>query len=356
MSAKTRRWLLRIGGAVLVIGGLLAVILPTALRSDESHQIIVSEAETVDQLVDGLWTNGTIEYQGEYYRYNTGIKTYLLMGIDNMDEVEEIPLGNDGHRGDALFLLVVDSNRKTWSVIGIDRNLMTDVMVYSEEGEYLGIENLQICLGHEYGDGATISCENQVWAVSNCFWNLPIDGYLAMNMGAISIMNDAIGGVVVTTNADIYGRVGMEYGQDDLVFPEGMTVKLSGDDAMYYLRFRDMEGSEGASERLDRQMTYLKSAYNQLLTTDVNKLDLAQSVLDVISNYTLMDDVNFAQIAYAAFSYGEIMDNFYTIPGENTLQQIGEDSYLAEYHMDEEATMSDIILQVYYHPVSEDDL
>ena len=60
---------------------------------------------------------------------------------------------------------------------------------------------------HGYGDGMELSCERSVAAVSRLFYNLPISGYAAINMGAIPALNDAVGGVQVTV-------------LDDVIYPE----------------------------------------------------------------------------------------------------------------------------------------
>ena len=84
-----------------------------------------------------------------------------------------------------LFLLVVDSLNQKLQVISINRNTMTDIKLCDKEGYSMGTIQGQICLQHAFGDAKRISCQRSVDAVADLFGNIPISGYLAMNMGAI---------------------------------------------------------------------------------------------------------------------------------------------------------------------------
>ena len=58
-----------------------------------------------------------------------------------------------GGQADAVFLAVLDPDEKKISVIGINRDTMTDISVYDENGLYIGTQTAQIALQHGYGDG-----------------------------------------------------------------------------------------------------------------------------------------------------------------------------------------------------------
>ena len=173
------------------------------------------------------WMDGDIRYQGIHYRYNEDVLTFLFMGIDKMTEVQKAEDGYDGGQSDALFLLVLDPHRKKISVIGIPRDTMTEIQVYGREGEYIGTAPGQVTLQHGYGDGAELSCERSVKAVSHLFYNLPIHGYCAINMGAIPLINDAVGGIELQALETLDFK--------NFHVKEGETVHLKGMNAYYYL-------------------------------------------------------------------------------------------------------------------------
>ena len=153
---------------------------------------------------DENWQEGDVRYQGKIYRYNQDILTFLFLGIDDKGEVEVKKEGIDGGQSDAIFLLVLDPHTSQVSVIGINRDTMADVDVYSSTGHYLWTEKAQLTLQHGYGDGATVSCERSRDAVSRLFYGLPIHGYCSINMGAIPSINDAVGGVEVEVLEDVW--------------------------------------------------------------------------------------------------------------------------------------------------------
>ena len=105
-------------------------------------------------------------------------------------------------------------------------------------------------LEHAFGDGKRLSCSKTVDAVSGLFQNIPISGYLAMNMGGIPQMNDAVGGVEVTVQQDIsFPKAGVN-------LKKGQKVTLNGTQAYYYLHGRDTEEYDSATKRLQRRTVY----------------------------------------------------------------------------------------------------
>ena len=167
------------------------------------------------------------------------------MGIDSLKPVAEAKDGISGGQADGLFLLVMNPDLKEFSIIAINRNTVTDIDVYDEAGNFVGTGKAQICLQHGYGDGLQQSCERQEKAVRNLFYNLPIHGYAAINMGAIATLTDAVGGVTVPKMTFENGTV--NYGD---------MQTLNGREAYLYVRRRDREVFDSASFRLQSLNIY----------------------------------------------------------------------------------------------------
>ena len=193
------------------------------------------------------WQEGTVTYKGKDYRYNSNLRVFLMMGIDNDDPVATASDYTNGGQSDAMFLLVVDSLNQKLQVISINRNTMTDIKLCDQEGYSMGTIQGQICLQHAFGDAKRISCQRSVDAVADLFGNIPISGYLAMNMGAIPTMNDAVGGVKVKVLQNI------SYPDYNVKLHKGDKVTLNGQEAYYYLRGRDVRKYDSASDRLRRE-------------------------------------------------------------------------------------------------------
>lgn len=281
------------------------------------------------------WQEGVVEYKGESYRYNSNIRSYLMMGVDNDEPVEEALDGVSGGQSDAMFLLVADAEARKLSVVSINRNTMTEIKVYDEEGYSLGSLEGQICLQHAFGDGRKLSCSRSVDAVAKLFGNIPISGYLAMNMGGIPMMNNAVGGVEVEVLQDITDlKRGVE-------LHEGDVVTLSGEEAYCYLRVRDVGEYDSATDRLRREEQYIVNYLSTLRTMSGGNSSMVVSVYDSIADY-LVTSVDFTNLITELMSYEFSEENLYTVPGETVMG--GE---FEEYYVDEDAFL-DLIYEVFY--------
>ena len=294
---------------------------------------ILTEEETEN------WQEGWVKYQGEIYTYNEEILTFLIMGIDKQSDVEEVAQGTDGGQADALFLLVLNPKDKSIKVVGINRNTMTDVDIYDDQGEYVSTVKAQIAIQHGFGNGMEESCGYQRKAVGNLFYQLPIHGYAAINMSAVSTINDAVGGVDVIVPADLDGL------NEDFV--EGNRLHLMGENAFWYVKYRDTNVFGTADMRLERQKTYLNGfieAAKQAVHKDISAvIDLYQAVKP-----WMVTDVSLDEAAYLApilADYKFTGDDFYMLPGKTVMG----DQY-EEFYPDEDA-MFGMILDIFYEKV-----
>ena len=212
--------------------------------SIESEENIVEQREDSIEESSEIWEEGWIRYNGKIYAYNEDILTFLFMGIDKNTEVKEVE-NTKGGQADALFLLVLDTKTKEAEMIGINRDTMTDIMVYGDYGAYIKSTNAQIALQHAFGDGGKNSAEYTVDAVSKLMYQLPIHGYCALNMVAIPVVNDAVGGVEVTCLEDLTKYDGT------LVKNENIT--LMGKSSFWYVKVRDVNEFNSNGSRLDRK-------------------------------------------------------------------------------------------------------
>ena len=316
---------------IMTLGG--CALFPAGGKSQtaEEDDTAVVEA-SADQTVE-KWQEGNVSYNGQTYRYNTRIKTYLFLGIDKNGTVEETDDQLLGGQSDAMFLLVENPDQKKLSVIAIQRNTMADVETYDSDGNYTGTKKLQICLAHGYGDGMYLSCQRSVDAVSKLFYNIPINGYLAMNMEGIAEMNDALGGVTVTPDEDI--RVG------DTVLKAGETVTLDGEQAYVYLRYRDLDEDDSATARMHRQMEYLTSLFEKM--KDDASANALLAAYQKTESY-IVTNLDFTSLVIEMKGYTADTAGIYEIPGEVYYGKF------EEYHADDTA-LYELILNIFYDKV-----
>ncbi|HJC57637.1 MAG TPA: LCP family protein [Candidatus Eisenbergiella intestinipullorum] len=298
-------------------------------RPDQMEQM--AEEETSSGLPDGA-----IRYNGKAYLYKENILTFLCMGIDRKGEVEASEDLFQGGQADSLFLAVLDQDEKKISIIGINRDTMTEINVYDANGLYAGKEVAQIALAHAYGDGLEESCENTVEAVSNLFYGLPIHGYCALNMSVISTINDAVGGVDVTIPASLAGK-----GDG---WTEGERVHLMGEDAYTFIHDRDTSVARSAEERLERQKQYLNAFVAQAKSAMRSDMTLPLKLYTQVTPY-MVTDVTADEAVYLAgqaLSYSFSPEDIYSMEGHVEMGDTFE-----EFYQDDTA-LYEMILEIFY--------
>ncbi len=283
------------------------------------------------------WQEGDVRYQGVHYRYNEDILTFLFMGIDKESEVKPVENGMDGGQADAIFLLVMNPHSKELSIISIPRDTMTDIDGYDENGYFVATIKAQLALQHGYGDGAELSCERTKRAVARLFYELPIHGYCAVNMGAVPLLNDAVGGVEIVAPEDvIYTDI-----------KEGDRVLLKGEAAYNYLHNRDMSVPWSAAGRLERQKQYL-AAYAAAAKEAMGKdITLPVTLYNTLSKY-MVTDISLDEVSYLAMQasgYHFDESNMYSLEGEKVRGEQYEEFYV------DESVLYELILRIFYEEV-----
>lgn len=303
-----------------------------ALQSALGEEVMTQEEREA-------WQDGWVKYKDAVYAYKEEILTFLIMGIDKQNDVEEVAEGTNGGQADALFLAVLDPQERRIKVIGVNRNTMTDIDIYDESGAYASTVKAQIAIQHGFGNGMEESCEYQRKAVANLFYQLPIHGYAAVNMSAVATINDAVGGVEVTVPADLDGL--------SEEFTEGETLQLQGENAFWFVKYRDTDVFGSADMRLERQKQYLNrfiGAAKQAVRKDASVVfDLYQAVKPQMVTDISLDEAVYLAPILAEYAFAE--EDFHMVPGETVMGEKFE-----EFYPDEDA-MFEMILDIFYEKV-----
>lgn len=291
---------------ILVVTGIPAGIFARMYMNGKNRLAENAQGEKVSFHTDGS-SSTAITYKGKNYVYNTDSVSILVFGVDNSEYVPKEPEKNEepktteaateetkskkskkskkkskkasedtestteadlrdrddaltysdangseyvryGGRIDLCFLMVFDLRNDKLHVININRDSMTDVDIKTIEGKTALTDRMQIGLAYGYGDGEIVSCENFTHAVSGLMYNLPINGYVALDMDAMADINNVLSGVTLTARDTI----------SENVF-EKDVVTLQGNDAYRYLEkmdtVTDAVGEHG--RRMERQSQYL---------------------------------------------------------------------------------------------------
>ena len=227
--------------------------------------------------------NSSVIYiDGSPYKLKSGIETIMFIGTDKYEneEAENNSFRND-MQNDFNFLMIVDNDSQKMTPILINRDTMTDIQTYSVSGKKSGMAYEQLALAHTYGSGSSDSCINVTEAVSNLFYDVNIDHYVAISLDAISILNDAVGGVQLALLDDLTSI--------DPSMIEGTEIKLKGKQAEYYIRSRYGLDDSTNENRMERQKQYITEWIKAAKLSMKNDSSIVEDTIIKINEYLTTD-------------------------------------------------------------------
>ena len=115
-------------------------------KADKEKEEVSAEPESTDG-------SSYITYNGKKYKYNSDLRTMLFMGVDKNEVVTVKENTGRSGQSDCLVLLVLDTDKKTTTLLEISRDSMADVKIYGIDGDYMATETAQIATQYAYGDG-----------------------------------------------------------------------------------------------------------------------------------------------------------------------------------------------------------
>ena len=342
-------------GLQILAGILCVLILLTAiaagglwyLREQGRKRLLVERPETTITAPEGaeISPDGTyVTYEGRHYKRNENVVSILVMGVDRKENDNVNPdtlLPGEQGQADTIMVGALDTETGELKIINISRDSMVDVDIYNVDGEYAGVENMQICLAYAYGDGAHLSCQNVSKSVTRLLYGMPIDLYASIDLPAVNVLNDAVGGVTLDVLEDL--------SKADPSLTKGAIVTLNGDQARIYVQSRDYESLDANNARMARQKQYLAGFLNKVAKQVRSNLSTILTLYQAAQTY-MTTDIDLSQTAYLAsiaFTRDITADTIRTVPGEVT-----EGEQFAEYHVDDNA-LYQILLDAYYQETSE---
>lgn len=277
--------------------------------------------------VDPILKDDTITVDGITYKHKKRVRSYLIMGADSYDQ----PVSRQsGGQADTQVVLVIDDEAKTWQLLQIDRDTMVLMDARDDDDNIIGKTRGQITLAHGFGrweTGARYCSE----VVSELLGGQKIDGYFSMNLAALPILNDAVGGVTVKVTTDFTDV------DPNLVLGEEIT--LTGDHAETFVRSR-MTVDDGSNvARMARQEAYLKGLVKKISAlSDSGVMDLYNQLME--NSVTNMGSGDFVELAEISKTYTE--KDMLKFEGEHTVN-----NNHVEFNIDDDSRQ-DVILQLYY--------
>jgi len=306
---------------------LIIVVLYSGLRILEStvlNRTVVPETPAVSK---------TVISDGIAYFPRQDITVFMILGIDELGPVKSSNSYNNSGESDVVMLVIFDEVKQTYSVLALNRDTMMDVPVLGLGGKYAGTYFEQLALSHTYGSGLEDSCENTKKAVSDFLGGIHIDYYLSMNMDAIPILNDAVGGVKVTVT-DSFHDV------DPSIQPGEMI--LHGQQALNFVQIRKGVGSQLNISRMERQREYMNGYVEALNTKLAASSSFVIETYEQIAPYVVSDcSVNVLSTLvnrFSEYTMGEIISP----EGKNV-----QGKKFMEFYVDEDA-LHKLVLELFY--------
>ena len=314
---------------LIILLVLVLVILYSGLRILESTVLHQSEVPVQQG------STKTITRDGVDYFPRQDITVMMVLGIDQYGPMVSSNYYRNNGAADSIMLLVFDETAKDCNVLYLNRDTMLTMDVLGVRGEYAGTTYGQVALAHTYGTGLEDSCVNMKKTLMHFLHGMTIDYYVAMNMDAIPILNDAVGGVTVNVKDD-FSAVNPTITMGELT--------LQGDQVIDYVRTRKDVGDQKNVTRMERQKEYVDGFLQKLIEKEQSDVEFALRLYEQVAPYVVTDcsstTLSGMLDRYTEFELKEVV----TLEGDNV---IGEDYY--EFYPDEEK-LDELVVRLFYAP------
>lgn len=259
-------------GGLFLIAALVVITVLLVLMFGFIEKLIGSNKspESLNYTDSG---DSRIYYNDTWYIKNESIETLLVLGIDKIADNEDA-----SSQADFLALVVMDEDNKSFRILHINRDTMTEINQIDKHGNKYGSFTAQLALAHAYGGTGKMQCRNTATAVEKLLYGIDIDHYMSVTMDAVPIINDSIGGVTLTLDND-YPALGSEY-------VKGAQITLKGDAALSFVRWRNDSPDSSNLERMERQRTYIAAAFSKYASLED---DVALDTMFKVNEYLVSD-------------------------------------------------------------------
>lgn len=327
---------------IIAVGGTYLVLNEIGRRGmlnyDNVGVTVPTEDESGNDVIRVDNKGRVITYDGVSYELNDNLISIAFIGADKgQDDTEHLQMG------DAIYILTVDSKTGKVKILSISRDTMADVDLYSGEGNFIDTQRLQMAFAYAYGNEKVTGGKNTTTSISRLFYGLPFENYFAINLEALTDLNDAIGGVTLTSSMTFTSS---ETGR---VINEGETVTLHGKEAEQYIRSRDTSRLDSNNDRMKRQQEYIKAFLDSVVPAVKSDLSVVSNLYDVIraNSDTTLDLPKMTYIASTAVTK---LRSASDVEYVNLTGEITKGEY-AEMHITNETAIR-TMLDVFYTPLA----
>lgn len=326
---KTMRAVIEIIIAVLVIIAVYFII-----RGMDRHDVRIQQAATENE-TQRVWKEFqektvSIKLHKKTWKFAHPVQTYLFIGTDKSGNEDAEGEEYHGSMADALMLVVVDKEEKTYGILQLNRDTITEVPMLLQDGSANASAQMQLCTAHWYGKDNTASCDNTVETVSKMLWGLPIDGYYALKMDAMPLLNHEVGGVTVTLEDNMTKL--------DPAMKKGATLTLTDRQAELLMQSRYTMEDDRNTQRMRRQQIFLKAFMKKIKRQNEGDVNATVKLYDRLRPYATTDIKMNDLTALLKNMQGYTDKGIVTIDGKSKIgEKLHDGKKHWEFYMDEDS-------------------
>jgi LCP family protein required for cell wall assembly len=331
LSAKTK--VLIILFTILVLAAAFLIV-KLVLDKQSQRQAIAENQEILSRIPSKPLN--AIELNGIKYKPKTNLFSVLLLGIDKTQEMMNAATGYR-NRGqcDFIMLVVIDREAKSVSRLMLDRDTITQINTLGVFGTDTGTISERLSLSFSFGDGGGRSAKFAVDAVKRVLPGVNIDAYVAMNLDAITNLNDVVGGVTLEVAGD-YSAVNPDW-------TIGKTVTLHGKEAERYVRARAAVDTGTNEARMQRQKSFINALYEAVKEKIYDDITFVDTMFDSVEGNLITNMPRGRMVNELSWAQDYEIPQMDMLDGEHNVDAEG----FMEFHADESSAM-DWVLNVFY--------
>lgn len=326
---KTMRAVIEIIIAVLVISAVYFII-----RGMDRHDVRIRQAATENE-TQRVWKEFqekpvSIKLHKKTWKFAHPVQTYLFIGTDKSGNEDAEGEEYHGSMADALMLVVVDEEEKAYGILQLNRDTITEVPMLLQDGSANASAQMQLCTAHWYGKDKAASCDNTVETVSKMLGGLPIDGYYALKMDAMPLLNHEVGGVTVTLEDDMTKL--------DPAMKKGTTLTLTDRQAELLMQSRYTMEDDRNTQRMRRQQIFLKAFMKKIKKQNAGDINATVKLYDRLRPYATTDIKMNDLTALLKDMQGYTDKGIITIDGTSKIgEKLHDGKKHWEFYMDEDS-------------------
>ena len=318
----------------IIIAVLVIIAVYFIIRGMDRHDVRIRQAATENEM-QRVWKEFqekpvSIKLHKKTWKFAHPVQTYLFIGTDKSGNEDAEGEEYHGSMADALMLVVVDKEEKTYGILQLNRDTITEVPMLLQDGSANASAQMQLCTAHWYGKDKAASCDNTVETVSKMLGGLPIDGYYALKMDAMPLLNHEVGGVTVTLEDDMTKL--------DPAMKKGTTLTLTDRQAELLMQSRYTMEDDRNTQRMRRQQIFLKAFMKKIKKQNAGDINATVKLYDRLRPYATTDIKMNDLTALLKDMQGYTDKGIITIDGTSKIgEKLHDGKKHWEFYMDEDS-------------------